>query len=157
MKLNENSILAKTYKWFFKNDLPVDGCKYITNVIFMIITIIPLTLLSFPGIILDYFINNNNFNKWFFRLGVSLIVYFSIFFILIMIVAPFILIMGNFSNFPEIVLIGVSFWILTFIIIIVYMIEDKKYDNILIIGYKSLKNKYCPKIEWFYEGKTKKE
>jgi hypothetical protein len=52
MKLNQNSIQAKIYRWFYGvKTMPQSLCPYFWKLMFMWVTILPFTLLSLPSFI----------------------------------------------------------------------------------------------------------
>lgn len=49
MNLNENSITARLYKWFYyTGNLPKSLCPYFWKLVFMLLAIIPYTIISLP-------------------------------------------------------------------------------------------------------------
>jgi hypothetical protein len=54
MTLNENTIQVKLYKWFYGAEkLPMSLCPYFWKLALMWITILPLSIISLPAIILN--------------------------------------------------------------------------------------------------------
>jgi len=52
MNLNENSITARLYKWFYyTTKLPQSLCPYFWKLLFMILAIVPYTIISLPFLI----------------------------------------------------------------------------------------------------------
>jgi hypothetical protein len=178
MKLNENSVSAKLYKWFYAvseyQGLPNNLCPYFWRMVLMYLTIIPYVLFSIPVVVYDLFDKNysNGDRKTGERLGVSAGVYIALFAITALIsaiVALFIKVEKN-TLFEFLVVGGVLIWAGLIVIGIIEGIKhlreyattnDSYYDeqqnkwvvkkakvNMTAEFIKAKYNKYCPKIDW---------
>jgi len=175
MKLNQNSISSKLYRWFYGTKiLPNNLCPYFWKVVLMYLTIIPYTLFSIPVVVYDMFDKDysNGERKTGDRLGISAGVYIGILTVTSLITA----IVGFFTPIET-----KSFWefcqvlgcIVWFALIVFGGIEGVKYlreysttdesyysetekkwvykktkVNLTTEFIKAKYNKYCPKIDW---------
>ena len=178
MKLNQNSVSVKLYKWFYGvseyQGLPNNLCPFFWRVVLMYLTFIPYVLFSIPVVVYDLFDTqySNGDRKTGERLGVSVGIYIGLFVITSMITS----IVGLFTHIdPK------SFWefcqltgcIVWFGLIVFGVIEGVKYlreysttdksyysetenkwvykkttVNLTTEFIKAKYNKYCPKIDW---------
>jgi hypothetical protein len=85
MRLNENSVTSRLYKWFYGvskyQGLPNNLCPYFWKVVLMYLTIIPYVLISIPVVVYDLFDKQykNGERKTGERLGISAGVYIGLF------------------------------------------------------------------------------
>lgn len=181
MKLNQNSVSAKLYKWFYGvseyQGLPNNLCPYFWKVVLMYLTIIPYILFSIPVVVYDMFDKgyDNGDRKTGERLGIAAGVYIGIFVVTALITA----IVGFFIHIES-----KSFWEFCQLtgclvwggIIVVGGIESVKHlreyttinksyyseeenkwvykktkVNMTAEFIKAKYNKYCPKIDWYKE------
>ena len=178
MKLNQNSVSAKLYKWFYGvseyQGLPNNLCPYFWKVVLMYLTFIPYVLFSIPVVVYDLFDKNfsNGDRKTGERLGISVGVYIALFAITALIsaiVALFIKVESG-SWFEFLVVGGCLIWAGLVVIGIIEGVKhlreytttnDSYYDeqqdkwvvkktkvNMTAEFIKAKYNKYCPKIDW---------
>jgi len=179
MKLNQNSVSVKLYKWFYGvseyQGLPNNLCPFFWRVVLMYLTFIPYVWLSIPVVVYDLFDKQykNGDRKIGERLGVSFGVYIAILIVLALITA----IVGLFVKFEPKTLFGnlmvggIVFWVFLLIIGIIegfkylrdYSTRDESYYdydqdkwvvkkakiNLTAEFIKAKYHKYCPKLEWF--------
>ena len=179
MKLNQNSVSAKLYKWFYAvseyQGLPNNLCPYFWRMVLMYLTIIPYTLFSIPVVVYDMFDKgyNNGDRKTGERLGISVGIYIALFAVAALITA----IVGFFihiepKSFFEFMFVGgCIIWVGLIIIGIIegikhlreysttnksyYSEEENKWVykktkvNMTAEFIKAKYNKYCPKIDWY--------
>jgi len=181
MKLNQNSVSAKLYKWFYGvseyQGLPNNLCPYFWKVVLMYLTIIPYTLFSIPVVVYDMFDKgyDNGDRKTGERLGVSLGVYIALFILTTLIsaiLALFIKVEKD-TLFVHLVVGGCLFWTVLIVIGVIegikylkeysttnksyYSEEENKWVykktkvNMTAEFIKAKYNKYCPKIDWYQE------
>jgi hypothetical protein len=87
MKLNQNSISSKLYRWFYgTNDLPNNLCPYFWKLVLAWLVLIPYSLVGLPSIIMevydkDYKYNDVSTGK---RIGIGALCYILLFFIFCM-------------------------------------------------------------------------
>lgn len=175
MELNSNSLIAKLYRWFYKqNEMPNSLCPYFWKMIMMYVLIIPYSIISLPQIIFELITKERSEGP---RMALGAILYIMLFFGLTIIFTLITLpIWGYFPSDS----IGITFQITGSIgflgglsvlfthLIITYrqnrtrkFIFDKKTDgyirnpkykgekpNLVKEFIKAKYNKYCPKINW---------
>jgi hypothetical protein len=177
MKLNQNSISSKLYRWFYgTKELPNNLCPYFWKLVLAWLVLIPYSLVCLPVIIMeiydkDYKYNDNSTGK---RIGMSALTYFILFIIICMITF-----FGLFFIEPEkdslygfMGTLGAFVWLLSIVIGIVEGVKaikrwnynrKIKYDEngyriwnqpkeektyLAVEFVKAKYHKYCPKIEW---------
>jgi len=177
MKLNQNSISSKLYRWFYgTKELPNNLCPYFWKLVLAWLVLIPYSLVCLPVIIMeiydkDYKYNDNSTGK---RIGMSALTYFILFIIICMVTF-----FGLFFIEPEkdslygfMGTLGAFVWLLSIIIGIIegvkaikrwnynrkikydengYRIwnQPKEEKTYLVVEFVKAKyHKYCPKIEW---------
>ena len=181
MKLNQNSVSAKLYKWFYAvseyQGLPNNLCPYFWRMVLMYLTIIPYTLFSIPVVVYDLFDKkyDNGDRSTGGRLGVSVGIYIALFILanlISAILALFIKVEKD-TLFVHLVVGGCLFWMVLIVIGVIegikYLKEytttnDSYYDeqqdkwvvkktkvNMTAEFIKAKYNKYCPKIDWYKE------
>jgi len=178
MKLNENSVTSRLYKWFYGvsewQGLPNNLCPYFWKVVLMYLTIIPYVLFSIPVVVYELFDKNynNGDTKTGERLGISVGVYIGLLAVISMISVIFAIFIKVEPKtlFQHSVIIGGFLWVVLIMVGIVegvkYLREwsttdkgyyDKTQDkwvvkkakvNLTAEFIKSKYNKYCPKIDW---------
>lgn len=158
MTLNENSITARLYRWFYnQKTMPESLCPYFWKLLLMWVFIIPYSVITVPPLpITKGFHTNTGLEK---VIG-SLLIWFAAFLIICMVAAIPLLIIDvkNLDNF--FVSLGLLVWaaliIISGIALIFYTIgkiKDKQYnkekqDSVVKEFIKAKYNKYCPKITW---------
>lgn len=178
MKLNQNSVSVKLYKWFYGvseyQGLPNNLCPFFWRVVLMYLTFIPYVWLSIPVVVYDLFDKQyrNGDRSVGGRLGVSFGVYVALFIVTALITT----IIGFFTHIEPksfwefLQLTGSVFWggliLVGSIEGIKYLREyitkdDSYFDetqdkwvtkkakvNMTTEFIKAKYNKYCPKIDW---------
>jgi len=161
MKLNQNSLSAKLYRWFYKTDtMPTNLCPYFWKLVTAVILSPLFAIYTLPYEIINY----KRWHRYTYSdmLGESLICWLLIAAIICMI-SP----LGLFFYIPDkgsllsvIMTIGCILWGslilvgITWAIVktVVYLeskkIDDEKTDNIIVEMVKAKYHKYCPKIDW---------
>jgi hypothetical protein len=178
MKLNQNSVSVKLYKWFYGvseyQGLPNNLCPFFWRVVLMYLTIIPYTLFAIPVVVYDLFDKQyeNGERSTGARLGNSVGIYIGLFVVVSLIsaiLALFIKIESK-SLFEFLVIGGCLFWFGLLVLGIIkgfeyvreYSTTDKSYYsetekkwvyektkvNLTTEFIKAKYNKYCPKIDW---------
>lgn len=178
MKLNQNSVSAKLYKWFYAvseyQGLPNNLCPYFWCMVLMYLTFIPYVLFSIPVVVYDLFDKQyrNGDRKTGERLGISVGVYIALFAIsaLISAIVALFIKVDKGSWFEFLVAGGVLIWVGLIVIGIIEGVKhlreytttnDSYYDeqqdkwvvkktkvNMTSEFIKAKYNKYCPKIDW---------
>jgi len=177
MKLNLNSISSKLYRWFYgTKELPNNLCPYFWKLVLAWLVLIPYSLVCLPVILTEiydkeYKYNDNSTGK---RIGLSVLVYGTIFCIICMIS-----VFGLFFIKPEkdglyefMAFFGVFVWLVAIVIGVIegtkalkewnyrrkikydeygrrIWNEPKEEKTYLVVEFAKAKyNKYCPKIDW---------
>ena len=178
MKLNQNSLTANLYKWFYVTDqLPTNLCPYFWKLAFMLVVLIPYSMLCLPYLILTIFLGEiDNVDKWYDRIQYGVLAYIMLF-LLWVLLSPVLLFFNKSyakDGFLEYCMaFGIIFWLcgivfgiikgIQFIVELrkekrrkkiypdknIYKIPTTKEPNILIEFIKAKYNKYCPKIDWY--------
>lgn len=147
MLLNQNSISAKLYRWYYNtNSMPQNLCPYFWQLVIMWVTILPLTLFSLP------FQLGTKFDKasWDERLSTSFIFYL----LLILLFGVVLYSIKLISQLTALELIMIGVMVCGFgigILIAKYFRKDyskPKEPSVIIEFAKASYNKYCPKIDW---------
>jgi hypothetical protein len=85
MKLNQNSITTRLYKWFYgTEELPQSLCPYFWKVTLMLSLIIPYSIITLPIIIMAKFDDESRNASFGEKLGVSLILWGCVLIILLL-------------------------------------------------------------------------
>jgi hypothetical protein len=178
MRLNENSVTSRLYKWFYGvskyQGLPNNLCPYFWKVVLMYLTIIPYVLISIPVVVYDLFDKQykNGERKTGERLGISAGVYIGLFVLATLIsaiLALFIKVEKD-TLFEFLVVGGCLFWTGLIVIGVIEGVKhlkefstrdesyfDEQQDkwvvkkakvNMTTEFIKAKYNKYCPKIDW---------
>jgi hypothetical protein len=171
MTLNENSLNANLYRWFYgKYTLPTNLCPFFWKLVAAWILLIPFSIFCLPTILMDIFSDNFTLGKEKpgDRLWVSLVIWIGLFLITCMVLAIplFFTELGGFTGLGR---TGVLLWVIGLIIGAIYLVvhgydkykeSKKKYDeygyriyeektdNILIGFIKAKYNEWCPVITW---------
>jgi hypothetical protein len=173
MKLSQNSIGAKLYRWFYStNRMPQNLCPYFWKLVIMYTVLIPYSILSLPLILMDWKEPEHRTTGE--RLGMGFIIWFLFFLVICMfsLFGLFIAIPTKDSFYSLMIVAGSMGWIATIVIggIELYKhlkfkweTKDIKYDkdgyriwepakekkpNLIVEMVKAKYNKYCPKIDW---------
>jgi hypothetical protein len=82
MNLNQNSIPAKLYRWFYQKnqyEMPTNLCPYFWQLVVMWIFILPCALLSLPANIFYFFSKDSEYeakeNNWLFGIILWIVLY----------------------------------------------------------------------------------
>jgi|APGre2960657373_1045057.scaffolds.fasta_scaffold04756_7 hypothetical protein len=165
MKLNQNSLSAKLYRWFYKTDtMPTNLCPYFWRLVTAVILSPLLAIYTLP-----YEIINDKRSRWDTYgdiLGTSFTYWFFIAAIICMIstLSLFFYIPDEDSLFMVMIVFGFCVWTSLIIVGIIWSIhktekyllnenhskksDTEKTDNIIVEMVKAKYHKYCPKIDW---------
>jgi hypothetical protein len=165
MKLNQNSLSAKLYRWFYKTDtMPTNLCPYFWKLVTAVILSPLLSIYTLPYKIINY--KRQRWDTYGDMLGISLVCWCLIAAIICMISS-----LGLFFYIPDkdsllwtmmsigficwgsLILGGIT-WAITKTV--EYLLNDnhskksnaEKTDNIIVEMVKAKYHKYCPKIDW---------
>jgi hypothetical protein len=161
MKLNQNSLSAKLYRWFYKTDtMPTNLCPYFWRLVTAVILSPLLAIHTLPYEIINY--KRQRWDTYSDMLGKSLVCWALIAAIICMILP-----LGLFFYIPDedSLLMGMMFfgfcvWASLIVVGIGWGIyetvkylkskksDDEKTDNIIVEIVKAKYHKYCPKIDW---------
>ncbi len=161
MKLNQNSISAKLYRWFYKTDtMPPNLCPYFWKLVTAVILSPLLAIYTLPYEIINY--KRRRLETYGDMLGTSA-AYWCFIAAIICMISP----LGLFFCIPDkgsllsvIMTIGCILWGSLIIVGITWAIvktvvyleskksDDEKTDNIIVEMVKAKYHKYCPKIDW---------
>ena len=171
MTLNENSLNANLYRWFYgKFNLPTNLCPFFWKLVAAWILLIPFSLFCLPTIVMDIFFSNSTLGKEKpgDRLWISLVIWIGLFLATCMGLA-IVLFFTELGGFTDLGRTGILLWIIGFIIGTIYLfshgydkyqdskkkygeygrrIYEEKTDNILIGFIKAKYNEWCPVITW---------
>jgi hypothetical protein len=161
MKLNQNSLSAKLYRWFYKTDtMPANLCPYFWRLVTAVILSPLLAIYTLPYEIINY--KRRRRDTYSDMLGISLSCWLLIAAVICMI-SP----LGFFFYIPDkgsslwvIMGVGCILWGSLILAGITWAItktvkylkskksDDEKTDNIIVEMVKAKYHKYCPKIDW---------
>jgi hypothetical protein len=161
MKLNQNSLSAKLYRWFYKTDtMPTNLCPYFWRLVTAVILSPLLAIYTLPYEIINY--KRQRWDTYGDMLGISLSCWLLIAAIICMI-SP----LGLFFYIPDessllfmIMATGCILWGSLILGGITWAItktveylkskksDNEKTDNIIVEMVKAKYHKYCPKIDW---------
>lgn len=176
MKLNQNSISAQLYRWFYgTQQMPSNLCPYFWKLVTAIVFAIPLFIITIPHILM--YRKGEGRDSFSERLGIGLVSWFIVFMISCMLS-----LLGLFWNSPSqdgfwyhMIGIGIICWMFAVGIGIAQLVkyiketiknknyqkenydengnwipyEDRvKRSNIIVEMIKATYYKYCPKIDW---------
>jgi len=161
MKLNQNSLSAKLYRWFYKTDtMPTNLCPYFWKLVTAVIFSPLFAIYTLPYEIINY--KRRHWDTYGDMLGISL-AYWLIIIAVICMISPLSLffytpdkdslLMGMivlaFCIWVSLIVIGITWAIVK---TVVYLqskkSDDEKTDNIIVEMVKAKYHKYCPKIDW---------
>jgi len=161
MKLNQNSLSAKLYRWFYKTDtMPTNLCPYFWRLVTAVILSPLLAIYTLPYEIINY--KRRRLDTYGDMLGESLSCWLLIAAVICMISS-----LGLFFYIPDkdsllwvIMGVGCIFWGSLILVGIIWSIiktveylkskksDNEKTDNIIVEMVKAKYHKYCPKIDW---------
>jgi hypothetical protein len=161
MKLNQNSLSAKLYRWFYKTDtMPTNLCPYFWRLVTAVILSPLLAIYTLPYEIINY--KRRRWDTYGDMLGISLSCWCLIAAIISMISSlGFFFYIPDKSSLLEVIMgVGCIFWGCLILVGIIWGIiktkeylqskksDDEKTDNIIVEMVKAKYHKYCPKIDW---------
>ena len=171
MTLNENSLNANLYRWFYgKFNLPTNLCPFFWKLVSAWILLIPFSLFCLPTIVEDIFSSDFTLGKEKpdDRLWISLVIWIGLFLATCMVLAiP--LLFTDLGSFTDLGRTGILLWVIGLICVTLYLcnygydkyqdskkkydqwgyrIYEEKTDNILIGFIKAKYNEWCPVITW---------
>jgi hypothetical protein len=161
MKLNQNSLSAKLYRWFYKTDtMPTNLCPYFWKLVTAVILSPLLAIYTLPYEIINY--KRSRWDPYDDMLGISF-VYWAIITAVICMIST----LGLFFYIPNkssllwvMMAVGFCLWSCLILVGITWAIvktvvyleskksDDEKTDNIVVEMVKAKYHKYCPKINW---------
>lgn len=161
MKLNQNSLSAKLYRWFYKTDtMPTNLCPYFWKLVTAVIFGLPVAILTVPYMVIYY--KDDSRNSFGERIGISLVIWLLIAAVICMIstLGLFFYIPNKSSLLWVMMAVGFCLWSCLILVGITWAIaktvkyleskksDDEKTDNIIVEMVKAKYHKYCPKIDW---------
>lgn len=161
MKLNQNSLSAKLYRWFYKTDtMPTNLCPYFWKLVTAVILSPLLAIHTLPYEIINY--KRQRWDTYGDMLGISLSCWLLIAAVICMIssLGLFFYIPNKSSSLWVIISVGCILWGSLILVGITWAIiktveyleskksDDEKTDNIIVEMVKAKYHKYCPKIDW---------
>ena len=161
MKLNQTSLSAKLYRWFYKTDtMPTNLCPYFWKLVTAVILSPLLAIHTLPYEIINY--KRRRLETYGDMLGTSA-AYWCFIAAIICMISP----LGLFFCIPDkgsslwvIISVGCILWGSLILVGITWAIiktveyleskksDDEKTDNIIVEMVKAKYHKYCPKIDW---------
>jgi len=161
MKLNQKSLSAKLYRWFYKTDtMPTNLCPYFWKLVTAVILSPLFAIYTLPYEIINY--KHSRRDTYADILGESLGYWFFIAAIICMIstLSLFYYTPDEDSLLMVMIVFGFCVWTALIIVGIIWSIfntkeyvkskksDDEKTDNIIVEMVKAKYHKYCPKIDW---------
>jgi hypothetical protein len=161
MKLNQKSLSAKLYRWFYKTDtMPTNLCPYFWRLVTAVILSPLLAICTLPYEIINY--KHSRRDTYADILGTSLAYWFFIAAVICTIstLSLFFYIPDEDSLLMVMIVFGFCVWTYLIIVGIIWSIfnteeylkskksDDEKTDNIIVEMVKAKYHKYCPKIDW---------
>jgi hypothetical protein len=161
MKLNQNSLSAKLYRWFYKTDtMPTNLCPYFWKLVTAVILSPLFAIYTLPYEIINY--KRRCRDTYSDMLGTSLACWCFIAAIICMIspLGLFFYIPNKSSSLWTMMSIGLICWGSLILVGITWAIvktvkylksknsNTEKTDNIIVEMVKAKYRKYCPKIDW---------
>jgi hypothetical protein len=161
MKLNQNSLSAKLYRWFYGTSvMPNNLCPYFWRLVTAVIFGLPVAILTVPYMVIYH--KDDSRNSFGERIGISFVPWLLIAAIICMISS-----LGFFFYMPDtdsllcvIMGVGCILWGSLILGGITWAItktveylkskksDNEKTDNIIVEMVKAKYHKYCPKIDW---------
>ena len=161
MKLDQNSLSAKLYRWFYKTDtMPTNLCPYFWKLVTAVIFGLPVAILTVPYMVIYH--KDDSRNSFGERIVISLVIWFFIAAIICMIstLGLFFYIPNKSSLLWVMMAVGFCLWSCLILVGITWAItktkehlqsknsNTEKTDNIIVEMVKAKYHKYCPKIDW---------
>jgi cytochrome bd-type quinol oxidase subunit 2 len=161
MKLNQNSLSAKLYRWFYKTDtMPTNLCSYFWKLVTAVIFGLPVAILTVPHMVIYH--KDDSRNSFGERIVISLVIWLLVAAVICMISS-----LGLFLHIPNkssllwvMMAVGFCLWSCLILVGITWAIAKTKEhlqsknsntaqtDNIIVEMVKAKYHKYCPKIDW---------
>jgi len=170
MKLNQNSLSAKLYRWFYKTDtMPTNLCPYFWKLVTAVILSPLFAIYTLPYEIINYKRRHwaNAYKRRFWDTYGDMLLESLLYWLLIALVICMILPLGLFFYIPDkssLLWIMISIGLICWVSLIVFgigwsivktaeyskskKIDDEKTDNIIVEMVKAKYHKYCPNIDW---------
>jgi len=165
MKLNQNSLSANLYRWFYKTDtMPTNLCPYFWKLVTAVILSPLFAIYTLPYEIINY--KRSRRDTYGDMLGISF-VYWCLIAAIICMISPLVLffyIPDKDSLLRVMMILGLCVWASLIIFGIIWSIhktekyllnenhskksDPEKTDNIIVEMVKAKYHKYCPKIDW---------
>jgi hypothetical protein len=171
MKLNQNSLSAKLYRWFYgATQMPSNLCPYFWKLVTAVMFGLPVAIFTAPHMIIYKDDSHSSFAE---RIGISAVAWFLLGGIISMLslFGLFFVTPVENSVYMHMIGIGLIFWSFAIGIGIAHLVKflrkkwqnrHSKYDedgfpiytkkensdNVIIEMVKAKYNKYCPKIDW---------
>lgn len=170
MKVYENSLHAKLYKFTYNNELPNNLCPYFWKLVFSSLIFIPNFLLQLPTLIINIFSSNKS-NDCGDNRSVGLAVWLALFILFLYGKATYNMILAMLHSYyfdSKFANAGVAINI-AFIVVAIFLVskyfynsykkkktiangglytEEEETPSIIAEFFKAKYNKYCPKLEW---------
>ena len=161
MKLNQNSLSAKLYRWFYKtNTMPTNLCPYFWRLVTAAILSPLFAIYTLPYEIINY--KRSRWDTYGDMLGISL-AYWCLIAVIICMISS----LGLFFYIPDkstllwiMISVGLICWLSLIVFGIAWALaktakyleskesDNEKTDNIIVEMVKAKYHKYCPKIDW---------
>lgn len=177
MELNHNSLSARLYRFYVGHDnMPTNLCPYFWKLVLVYLTVIPLTLLALPTMVMEKLTNSHKYStKWVPLVKLAsggFIIYVLIYLVLSMLFASGAFIFGynyipeenevlSFLGFTQsiglmlvsaLVCIGIGGLIVSTVIMMLKLLnsdyQNRRDSNVMIQFVKAKYNRYCPQIQW---------
>lgn len=177
MELNHNSLSARLYRFYVGHDnMPTNLCPYFWKLVLVYLTVIPLTLLALPTMVMEKLINSHKYStKWVPLVKLAFggfMIYVLIYLVLSMLFASGAFIFGynyipeenevlSFLGFTQsiglmlvsaLLIMGAVVLIITTISMMLKLLaaDHRKFrdSNVMIQFVKAKYNRYCPQIQW---------
>ena len=166
MQLNNDSITARFYRWFYNTkNMPLSLCPYFWQLVWMWVILLPLTILTLPTFLMS---RGEEDVTWISRIGVSIVMYCFLLFMVTMVLAIIDYFFTNFAEgttLYELAQIGVFFWfwVVLFLFFLFLGYLSKKINkgkktlkedrpSIVLEFIKAKYNKICPRLDWIQKN-----
>lgn len=177
MELNRNSLSARLYRFYVGHDkMPTNLCPYFWKLVLIYMSVIPLTILALPSMVMVKLTNSHKYStKWTPLVTLArggFIIYLSIYVVLAMLFALGAFIFDynyipeenevlSFLAFTQVlglvlvysVVLSTIIWLTVYTITTIVKSSDadrwkSRDSNIIIQFVKAKYNRYCPQIQW---------
>jgi hypothetical protein len=151
IQLKENSTINKLYLYFYdKNNLEINICNYSWKMLWMLLTIIPATLLGLPSLIIAIFWKSHRDTTILMHMGLSwfILVFSFTFVIMLSPVLLYVNIQPLYYYLKDFIILGEGFDAI-FALGIIFILFRYVYLSVINTEFiTALKEKYCTEIEW---------